>query len=79
MTPHSDKIAKMKAAGTYCDETEPDMSFLNFRRECKHCPNYYECKEESEKQSRNILKYRRGEIEKPKIKRSKKAKGCGCK
>jgi hypothetical protein len=72
MTKHSEKIKQMKAAGTYCEENEPDLSFLNFRHECRYCPNYYDCKSESEKQSRNILKYRRGEIQKPKTKRHKK-------
>lgn len=78
MINHAERIKQMKAAGTYCDDNEPDMSFLNFRHECKHCPNYYDCKSESEKQSRNILKYRRGEFQKSKIKRYNKNKGCEC-
>jgi hypothetical protein len=59
----------MKAAGTYCDDTDPDLSFLNFRSSCKKCPNYKECKEESEKSSRAVLKFRRAMERELKVKR----------
>lgn len=72
MNKHSEKLTRMRATGTYCDEDEPDLSFLNFRSSCKKCPNYQECKEESEKSSRNILKFRREKILKQKIKRKKR-------
>lgn len=60
---------QMKAAGTYCDSSDPDLSFLNFRPSCRSCPNYKECKEESEERSKDILKYRRGKIQKSKTNR----------
>jgi len=62
MNKHSEKLARMRATGTYCDDDEPDLSFLNFRASCKKCPNYQECKEESKESSRNILQYRRKKI-----------------
>jgi len=75
----ADKIARMKAAGTYCDHEDPDLSYFNFKMQsCGRCPNYDECKMESEKSSINILKYRRGNGKKPKITRKIK-KECGCK
>jgi hypothetical protein len=75
------KIAKMKASGTYCDTTFPDRSFTNFKTTtCKTCPNYNECEKKSEKESMNVLKYRRQNLKKPKSKRPVKTKkGCGCK
>jgi len=69
MNKHSENIARMKAAGTYCDDTDPDLSFLNFRSSCKKCPNYKECKEESEKSSRAVLKFRRAVEKELKVKR----------
>jgi len=67
---HFDKIAKMKLTGTYCDNEDPDLSFLNFRTSCKHCPNYKECKEESEKRSHETLKmYRNKKVKKSNLKR----------
>jgi hypothetical protein len=69
MNKHSEIIARMKAAGTYCDDTDPDLSFLNFRSSCKKCPNYKECKEESEKSSRAVLKFRRAMERELKVKR----------
>lgn len=77
---HAEKIAKMKAEGTYCDSEDPDLSFLNYNpSHCRKCPNYEECKERSEKRSQDILKYRRNQGKKPKTKRVKKKKLCGCK
>jgi hypothetical protein len=69
MSKYSEKLARMKAAGTYCDDTDPDLSFLNFRSSCKKCPNYKECKEESEKSSRAVLKFRRAMERELKVKR----------
>lgn len=66
---HSDKLAQMKASGTYCDSEDPDLSFLNLRSSCKICPNYSECKETSEERSKDILKYRRKSVKNPKTKR----------
>lgn len=71
MNKYSEQLARMKAAGTYCDDDEPDLSFLNFRPSCKKCPNYKECKEESEKKSRNILQYRQKKIMKQIAKRKR--------
>lgn len=73
MKKHKEKIERMKAEGTYCDYAEPDMSYMNFKMQsCRKCPNYDECKEESEKKSMSILKYRRNTIKKSKAKRCKK-------
>jgi hypothetical protein len=69
MSKYSENLARMKASGTYCDDTDPDLSFLNFRSSCKKCPNYKECKEESEKSSRAILKFRRAMERELKVKR----------
>ena len=75
---HSQKIAQMRAEGTYCDNVDPDLSFLNYKMTtCKTCPNAEECEKEAERRSQEILKYRRKTIKKPKTKR--KTKGCGCK
>jgi len=65
-----ENIARMKAEGTYCDSEDPDLSFLNFRTSCKYCPNYKECKQTSDKRSREILQYRRKKIKKIKVKRT---------
>lgn len=76
---HAEKIARMKAEGTYCDPVDPDLSFLNYKMTtCKTCPNAEWCEREVEKRSQEILKYRRKSIKKSKTKRAKK-KGCGCK
>lgn len=73
MKKHNDKIKRMKEEGTYCNYSEPDMSYMNFKMQsCKKCPNYDECKEESEKKSMSILKYRRNKIKKSKAKRGVK-------
>ena len=69
MSKYSENLARMKAAGTYCDDTDPNLSFLNFRSSCKKCPNYKECKEESEKSSRAVLKFRRAMERELKVKR----------
>lgn len=70
---HKDKVERMKASGTYCDYDEPDMSYMNFKMQsCRKCPNYDECKEESERKSMSILKYRRNKFKKSKVKRCKK-------
>lgn len=75
---HAEKIARMRAEGTYCDSVDPDLSFLNYKMTtCKTCPNAEWCERESEKRSQEVLKYRRKSIKKPKTKR--KTKGCGCK
>jgi hypothetical protein len=67
------KIAQMKAEGTYCDPIHPDRSFTQFKySSCKTCPNYEECKEASEKESGNILKFRRKSIKKSKTNRKNK-------
>ena len=69
MSKYSENLARMKSTGTYCDDTDPNLSFLNFRSSCKKCPNYKECKEESEKSSRAVLKFRRVKEIKLKAKR----------
>jgi hypothetical protein len=65
------KRARMKKAGTYCDDEEPEMSFLNWRPSCKDCPNYKECKKESENSSRAVLQHRRKKLIKQKSKRKR--------
>lgn len=70
-----EKIAQMRAEGTYCDNEDPDLSFLNFRPSCKYCPNYEECKNTSEERSRAILKYRQKITKKSKTKRKPKKGG----
>jgi hypothetical protein len=69
---YSEKLAQMRAEGTYCDNEDPDLSFLNFRASCRQCPNYKECKETSEERSSKILKYRRKTSKKSKTKRKTK-------
>jgi hypothetical protein len=71
----NEKVERMKAAGTYCDYSDPEMSYMKFKMQsCRKCPNYDECKEESERKSMSILKYRRNTIKKSKVKRGGKKK-----
>jgi len=70
---YNDMVAAMKSSGTYCDTMYPERSFKRFgSSSCAKCPNYEECRNLSENESMNILKYRRKhKSAKPKSKRCK--------
>jgi putative transposon-encoded protein len=70
---YNDMITAMKAEGTYCDSVYPERSFKKFgSSSCVDCPNYEKCRDKSENESMEILKYRRkNKSVKPKSKRCK--------